>query len=494
MTNGEMLIVARENAGLSQQEFAEMLCVPQRLIQEWESDKRKITSQLLGLMKRMLECQVGNKKLNSIDLFAGCGGLTDGFEQSNLYNTLAAVEWEEKPVLTLRKRLCDKWGMKDANERVMRFDIQRTDELFEGWNADDKYGNGKGLDHYVKPVGLDVIIGGPPCQAYSIAGRVSNENSMIANSVQVDYRNYLFESYIKVVTRYKPKVFVFENVPGMLSAKVGGHKDENGNRVDGVPVIQLIKRQFDIAGYEVLNDLGKAIVDFTEYGVPQNRKRVIILGVNKECYGAKRSRIMVEQFYSKYLPKYKDLSEDISVRKAIGDLPKLYPLPGNEEISVNGQKTAHSLPEPMISRHIARKHNARDIETFRILEEDIASGKGEYTSIEALKKLYTERTGKQSNVHKYHVLRWDEPSNLIPAHLHKDGLRHIHPDPEQCRTITEREAACLQTFDRDFEFEGTAADVYKMIGNAVPPKFSKCCACAVYDLLIDYRRGIEVLC
>ena len=96
-------------------------------------------------------------------------------------------------------------------------------------------------------------------------------------------------------------------------------------------------------------------------------------------------------------------------------------------------------------------------------------------------------TGKTSNVHKYHVLRWDEPSNLIPAHLYKDGLRHIHPDSKQQRTLTVREAARLQTFADDYVFEGSNMDLYKMIGNAVPPLFAKCCARAVNDILCRYE-------
>ena len=84
------------------------------------------------------------------------------------------------------------------------------------------------------------------------------------------------------------------------------------------------------------------------------------------------------------------------------------------------------------------------------------------------------------------LIRWDTPSNLIPAHLYKDGLRHIHPDSTQCRTLTVREAARLQTFDDDYIFYGSNMETYKMIGNAVPPKFAKCCAEAVYDLLKEY--------
>ena len=100
-----------------------------------------------------------------------------------------------------------------------------------------------------------------------------------------------------------------------------------------------------------------------------------------------------------------------------------------------------------------------------------------------MKKLYTERTGKESNIHKYNVLKWDKPSNTIPAHLKKDGLRHIHPDYLQARSITVREAARLQTFDDDFEFTGNASADYEMIGNAVPPKFSFKLANALYELI-----------
>ena len=108
-----------------------------------------------------------------------------------------------------------------------------------------------------------------------------------------------------------------------------------------------------------------------------------------------------------------------------------------------------------------------------------------------LKELYTKVTGHVSNVHKYHVLQWNSPSNLIPAHLYKDGLRHIHPDSKQLRTITVREAARLQTFDDDYVFEGSNVELYKMIGNAVPPLLANCLAKAVYNILRDNIEGDE---
>ena len=404
------------------------------------------------------------KKIKAIDLFAGCGGLMDGFEQSEKYKLIAAVEWEKAPCANLQKRLEDKWNCKDADKRVLRFDIQRTDELFNGWN-DENYGQSAGLDSLVNDAGgLDVIIGGPPCQAYSIAGRVRDEHGM-----KNDYRNYLFESYLKVVEHYTPKAFVFENVPGILSAQPGDR-----------PIIEIIQESFKKAGYVLLPDLRKAIIDFTDYGVPQNRKRIIIFGVNEKLYGTDKALEIVQNFYSKYLPNYK-VAKKMTVREAIGDLPKLTPLA--EDQKYEGKRISHSLPEPFVPNHITRWVSPRDKKVFKLLTEDIESGRNEYTSIDELKTLYTKVTGHVSNVHKYHVIRWDEPSNLIPAHLYKDGLRHIHPDSKQLRTITVREAARLQTFADDYIFYGSNVEVFKMIGNAVPPKFAECLANAVYDIL-----------
>ena len=118
---------------------------------------------------------------------------------------------------------------------------------------------------------------------------------------------------------------------------------------------------------------------------------------------------------------------------------------------------------------------------------DIENGINKYSSTDALKKMYTEKTGKKSNIHKYNVLKWDEPSNTIPAHLKKDGLRHIHPDYLQARSITVREAARLQSFDDDFEFSGMMTADYEMIGNAVPPEFARRLAECIYEF---YKKSM----
>ena len=401
--------------------------------------------------------------INTIDLFAGCGGLMDGFEQSGKYRTLACVEWEVAPCQNIAKRLKDKWNYANADDMVLRFDIQRTDELFSGWD-DPTYGTSIGLDALVSNGGnVDMIIGGPPCQAYSIAGRIRDEHGM-----RNDYRNYLFESYIKVVKQYRPKAFLFENVPGLLSARPGGF-----------PIIDTIKKTFDEAGYVVLTNLKKAVLEFSEFGIPQKRNRIIILGLSKDVYGD-QATVLLDRFYDELLPKYK-CKKKKTVKDAIGDLPALYPL--LYETKINGRKCSHSVSEAAVFNHHPRWHNKRDIEIFRKLTLDIETGANQYVSAEALRRLYEDHTGHTSNVHKYYVLRWNEPSNLIPAHLYKDGLRHIHPSSAQARSITVREAARLQTFPDDYEFIGSQMEQYRMIGNAVPPAMSKILAEAVWELL-----------
>lgn len=397
-----------------------------------------------------------------IDLFAGCGGLSDGFEATHEYKGLAHVEWESVAAKTLEKRLTMKWGLADPKDRVLVFDIQRVYELINGWE-DSYFGSSKGLKYCLgKQKKIDVLIGGPPCQAYSIAGRVRDDNGM-----HDDYRNFLFESYIEVMKWSKPDVFVFENVLGILSAAPGG-----------VSIIDRIHKAFSDAGYVTLDNLKEAVFNLNEYGIPQKRTRVIIIGLRKSTY-KKNALQTLESFYAEF--RKKNLVKiQKTAQEALKGLPKFLPAP---DIDVGSSRVSHVPVDSKILNHYPRFHSARDIETFRLLAEDIATGKNLYVSVDAIKKLYTQRTGKESAVHKYFVIRANEPSNTIPAHLYKDGLRHIHWDPIQARSITVREAARLQTFEDDFEFLGSMGDQYKMIGNAVPPQFAFLLATSLVELL-----------
>ncbi|MFT4694613.1 MAG: DNA (cytosine-5)-methyltransferase 1 [Francisella sp.] len=400
--------------------------------------------------------------INIIDLFAGCGGLSEGFLKSEEYNTLSAIEWEKYPLETLRKRML-LHGYNDVIDRCIRFDIQKTEDLFDGF-YDMKYGKHPGLAKILNNTQVDMIVGGPPCQSYSIAGRVGVKDKSIH-----DYRNFLFESYINVVKRTKPKFILFENVVGLASAEV-----------NGVKIYDLIVKSFNEAGYHIPKICNDCIFDMSYYKIPQARKRVILFGVRKDI---KHSGKLISSFYKKLNDSRS--SSVCNIGHCLDDLPKLTPL------SQTVKKISHSIAgksNNIFSCHYPRFHNSQDIKIFKLLAKDIENKEFKYVSSKALVNLYNKLKSKNSKFHKYHVLRRDKPSNTIPAHLYKDGLRHIHPDSSQARTITVREAARLQSFPDNYEFVGSMGAKYKMIGNAVPPKFSELLASIIIDLQKEIQK------
>ena len=188
------------------------------------------------------------------------------------------------------------------------------------------------------------------------------------------------------------------------------------------------------------------------------------------------------EFYNSILPSHKG-KKKITVREAIGKMPPLTPYWDAEHHS---KRLSHSTPSCSMSWHVPRYNNTRDMDTFKLLANDLMSGKNEYDS-KKIAELYEQKIGSKSPIHRYHVLNPNEPSTTIIAHLHKDGNRFIHYDPEQARTITPREAGLLQSFDMDFEFLGSRGNVYEMIGNAVPPQLAKALALSVVELLVKYK-------
>ncbi len=373
-------------------------------------------------------------KLKVVDLFAGAGGLSLGFKKAG-YDICSHIEIDEKCCETIEANAA-------STEQIFNVDINDHKSYLKDLKASIG-GN------------LDGIIGGPPCQAYSIAGRNKEENKM-----EEDPRNFLFESFDFLLRRLKPKFFIFENVTGMLSATPFG-----------IDVNSQIFKSFNKSGYYVRSNFKECVFDMSDFGIPQKRKRVIIFGVRKSNY--KNYEQVVESFYFSMQKRKKKKKKTVS--DVIGDLPKLFPLHKSTRIS-------HSSNEDF-SEHEPRFHNERDIKIFRLLAKDIESGKNKFISTEALKKVYEKFTNKKSAVHKYYVLRRDEPSNIIPAHIYKDGLRHIHPDSKQARSITVREAARLMTFPDSYKLKGSRGDKYKMLGNAVPPEFSKIIAKVIEKVL-----------
>lgn len=416
-------------------------------------------------------------KLTFIDLFAGCGGLTEGFLQSGYYKALAHVEWELQMVNTLRNRLKSKWNHteEEAIKRVIHFDIQKSDELLNGnWSDDtlNKYSetnheliiNG-GLKELIDNKKVNLIIGGPPCQAYSIAGRAQDKDSM-----KFDYRNYLFESFVKVVNEFEPDIFVFENVPGILSACPGDK-----------PVKERIYAAFENIGYVILkpDSLKKAVYSSYDFGVPQKRRRVIIIGIKKS------TGLTPEEVY-KSVDVNKLTENRRNIRDAIYHLPELIPI--GESINEKGRKISHIQKNGVkVKYHEPRFHNKRDIGIFK----DWILNEMNNKSSEEKIAFYNNELGKNSKHGKYRNLEWNEPSPTIVAHLHKDGLMFIHPEPEQARTITVKEAALLQSFPDDFEFSGNNSDFYKMIGNAVPPEMAKQIAIGISEIFKKQNEKIK---
>ncbi len=399
---------------------------------------------------------MSKRKYNFIDLFAGCGGLSEGFYRQG-YNALAHVEIDPTACRTLRTRM-HYYGYENAEKAVLEMDITREDIIDQ-------------IDSVVNGQRVDIIIGGPPCQAYSSLGRAKDDNAM-----QNDPRNFLFESYVKILNHYMPKCFVFENVTGMLTAKV------NGEHIVDKIVASLGEN------YKVKFDPKMMVLNSANYGVPQIRKRVIIIGVRKdmEIEPEEMYRSIVKTHYDPEMTEEerKGLKKYVTVRDAIGELPALKPGQGKPKIPFHYKMDNDYLISigsnnlDYLLDHVARNHNNTDIERYTIMAKE------KWTFQELLENREDLRHKKERVFGNSYVVQWwDLPSKTIIAHLYKDGNQFIHPDYKQGRTFTVREAARIQSFPDDFVFEGPRTEQFKQIGNAVPPLFAEAIAKALKSML-----------
>lgn len=399
------------------------------------------------------------KSYTFIDLFAGCGGLSEGFYRQG-FKALAHVEIDHWACETLRERMRF-YNYKDIDRSIIETDITSDDIM-------DR------LDGAVKGQCVDLIIGGPPCQAYSTAGRVRDGIKMAS-----DPRNYLFESYVRILEHYKPKFFVFENVTGILSAKANG-------KFIFPKIIKALGKYYDVI------DTPEIIVHNTvEYGVPQIRKRIIIMGVRKDLDN-KSAKDLYDRVIKTHTTPECDgdasngLKHFVDVRAALSDLPSVEPgkdascdefnYPCNNEFL---RRIGHRGKHPLMD-HIARRHNDLDRERFRMMIEH-------HWSFGQLRKEMPQYEHEHARVfdNSYVVQWWDLPSKTILAHIHKDGFQFIHPDASQARSFTVREAARIQSFPDDFVFKGSRGEKYKQIGNAVPPLFAEALAKSIKSNLDD---------
>lgn len=384
-----------------------------------------------------------------LDLFSGCGGLGEGFLQAG-FDVAASVEIDEKACSTQRQN--------HPETQVLQADLTQLSPEELTKVTDIKQ--------------FDVIIGGPPCQGFSLIGTRLGTGKGFGEFGE-DPRNKLYKEFVKYVRYFQPKMFLMENVPGLFSMHKGAvriniEQDFSFDDPDG----QFI-------GYHVVSDVVRAV----EFGVPQNRERVIFLGIRKDF------NVIPEHPSAVYTE-----NEFANVKDAIGDLPPLDIRDGkfsvehtikNESTFLNNLnknakhiKRDNGYQKGFLYNHTTRFQNDRDREIFRILEP--------FQNLKTLDPELIPIRLRNGFDDFYRKLDFNKPSPTIIAHLHKDGLAFIHPDGNQARSISVREAARLQSFPDNFVFSGPQTAMYKQIGNAVPPMLA-------YHLASHIKQTLDVL-
>lgn len=401
-----------------------------------------------------------------IDLFAGAGGLSEGFVQAG-FVPIAHVEMDKDACNTLRTRCCFHYlranNQLDVYYKYLKGEINR-ETLYASVPAEvtnavinveisdktinDTFDKIKLLDKGRK---IDMIIGGPPCQAYSLLGRHRK-------TMENDPRTLLYLQYGKFLKEFKPKGFVFENVPGLLSAKKGEH-------------FQNLQSYFDKLGYKVHFKMLNA----SDYGVLQKRRRIIIVGWQKDN----------DMGY----PEIKKVSTDAVINDILEDLPLLKA--GEKEMVSSYKKENNSYlresgirsdGERFVTQNITRPVNANDaaIYAYSIKLWDSKQVRVKYTDLPI--ELRTQKN-EDSFLDRFKVVNGKGNAHTVVAHLAKDGHYYIHPSLNVCRSISVREAARVQSFPDNFYFEGSRSAMFKQIGNAVPPLMAKTIALEIIKML-----------
>jgi DNA (cytosine-5)-methyltransferase 1 len=436
-----------------------------KVIRIKEHELKKDPDSVVAKIERQLPRDPRPKVL---DLFAGAGGLSEGFIRSGC-DMIGHIEMDKNACDTLITRMVYhallKKGRLDEYKNYILGKVTR-DELIEKYNLQKERDsvicakvtkdNYKDLIRQItERLGdekIDIIVGGPPCQAYSYIGRARD-----AKNMRRDERNFLYRHYVEFLKAFNPKMFVFENVPGLQSAGKGRYLAD-------------MRRLMKKAGYTT--DL--KILNAADYGVPQNRKRVILVGWNKE------SKL-------KAYPQFTEAKRDYRVRDFFSDLPKLSA--GESKTIRKFSKGSDLLKKlgivnrdlGLLVDHITRPNTKQDLEIYRLAVKAKREGKNiKYNELPARLKTHANENGF---LDRFKVV--DDTaagSHTVVAHIAKDGHFYIHPDLKQNRSISVREAARLQTFPDDYKFEGARGPQFKQIGNAVPPMLSE----AIAKVLVKY--------
>ena len=407
------------------------------------------------------------ENLNYIDLFAGAGGLSEGFIRAG-FNPIAHVEMDPHACLTLKTRLAFHYlkstGNIDSYVSYLKKQISREElyklvpeplistvinEKISGKTIGGIFGK---IDTLLEGRPVHLIIGGPPCQAYSIPGRAADHKGM-----KWDSRNFLYKQYARFLERYDPQVFLFENVPGLYSANKGKY-------------LKSMTGCFENLGYTV----DHRILDAADFGVVQRRRRVILIGW--------KSGLKFQY------PNFPKQGKNQTVGAVLYDLPTLkagesidlapYTQVASEYLLTAGIRNGLEFA----TQHIARPHNDADLKIYKLAIRKMESNDLRLRYNEVPGALRTQKN-TEAFVDRFKVVRRDDVSHTVIAHISKDGHHYIHPDPAQLRSISVREAARIQSFPDDFYFEPFRTSAFKQIGNAVPPLMATVIAEALKEIL-----------
>ena len=380
-----------------------------------------------------------------VDLFSGAGGLSEGFRQAG-FNHVVANDFDEHAAATYRFNY--------PHTRVLTGPIEgiTPDVILRA--ADLLYGQ------------LDVLVGGPPCQAFSVYNHQRGMN---------DERSGLFREYLRVVNGLMPRFVVIENVTGITSTNEGRVCDE-------------IKNGLSQLGYHVESRTLKA----EEYGVPQERRRVFFLGTRDSCSLKWPTPTHAANYdMTAMLEGLKPL---VSVAEAIGDLPPLGSGEGLEEMGYTSealseyQKLLRAKSE-RVYNHIAPHLAPINLERIRYIPQG-----GNWRNLPyCLLPAGMKRARRTDHTKRYGRLHPDQQASTILTKCDLHWGAYIHPEQE--RTITVREAARFQSFPDSFRFLGSRGEQYKQVGNAVPPLLANAVAEAILSMMRDCQppeRGRRV--
>jgi len=515
-----------------------------------------------------------------VDLFAGPGGLAEGFSSlrgkdgSRPFRIALSVEKEPSAFQTLRLRSFLRQfpnGFPDEYYRFLNEGAQEPvwEELYpEEWEAAcnetlmlELGSRGAAakidarLDQIVKShKGNVLLIGGPPCQAYSLVGRARNKGTE-GYDASKDHRHFLYREYIRILKKLMPAAFVMENVKGMLSSAVNGERifDQVLDDLCAVGngayrLIPLTPRSgqlhVPVLGHPPAVDF---VVRSEDHGIPQSRHRVIILGIRADiAAGLDDSQIGAEllaqsrtsvavQDVLKGMPRLRsglsagNDSEEVwqsqasRIMRRVSKTPIGMPEEDKEKFRAKGEQLAETLtatshvykrsggpysdlpatcPSELrnwlydrkltrFSNNETRGHMLADLGRYfyaALFGKVIgASPKAQSFPSELAPEHANWKTGKFAD--RFRVQLWKIPATTITSHISKDGHYFIHPDPAQCRSLTVREAARLQTFPDNYFFKGNRTQQFVQVGNAVPPFLAKKIASCVLRLVVASEQA-----